>query len=294
MIAGSIVALVTPMTTDGRNVDWAALKNLVDWHVAEGTNAIVSVGTTGESPTLSVDEHIEVIARTVEFAAKRIPIIAGSGANSTTEAIDMTVAAERAGVDASLQVVPYYNKPTQEGMFQHFSAIAAATKLPIILYNVPGRTVCDMRNETVLRLATVDNIVGIKDATGDLTRGRDLIAQAPADFAVYSGDDPTSVELILAGAKGNISVTANVVPGKMSQLCALALAGEADKARALDATLAELHSAMFVEPNPIPVKWALNQMGRIESGIRLPLTPLSAGQRTRVAAALRAAGLIEG
>lgn len=290
MIAGSIVALVTPMTATG-DVDWPALDNLVEWHIAEGTNAIVAVGTTGESATLTVDEHCAVIRRTVERARGRLPIIAGTGANSTREAIELTAAAKECGADACLLVVPYYNKPTQEGLYQHFKAIAAAVAIPQILYNVPGRTGCDMRNDTVERLATIDNIIGIKDATGDVPRGIELIQRCGADFAVYSGDDATAVELMLAGAKGDISVTANVAPGLMSQMCAAALRGDAAAAHELNAKLLPLHDKLFVEANPIPVKWAVAELGRIASGIRLPLTPLSENVRAEVRAAMRSAGL---
>ena len=292
MITGSIVALVTPMHTQDNSVDWSALKRLVEWHIEQGTDAIVSVGTTGESPTLHVDEHVEVIAKTVEYAAGRIPIIAGSGANSTAEAVEMTRRAEQVGANASLQVVPYYNKPGQEGLYQHFKTIAESTGLPIILYNVPGRTVADMQNATVMRLAEIDNIVGIKDATGNLVRGKELILRAPEGFAIYSGDDPTAKELIFAGGKGNISVTANIAPAMVSQLCAAALAGDVAKANALDSQLADLNSLLFVEANPIPVKWALECMGLIEGGIRLPLTRLSEQNQKILQAAMQAAGLL--
>jgi len=286
MICGSIVALVTPMQASG-TVDWDALESLVNWHVASGTAAIVSVGTTGESPTLDVDEHCEVIRRTVIAAAGRIPVIGGTGANSTREAIELTEAARAIGVAACLLVVPYYNKPTQEGLYRHFRAVAEAVDIPQILYNVPGRTVCDMQNETVLRLSAVPNIIGIKDASGNLARGRELLTHCPGDFMVYSGDDLTAAELMLSGARGNISVTANVAPVQMARLCAAALAGDAAHARALDAQLAELNRALFLESNPIPVKWALQQMGRIGEGIRLPLTPLSAQYQPQLRQAIR-------
>jgi 4-hydroxy-tetrahydrodipicolinate synthase len=275
MIQGSLVALVTPMHIDG-SIDWLSLKRLVHWHIEKGTHGIVSVGTTGESPTLDFDEHIEVIQKTVEYAAKKIPVIAGTGANSTTEAIELTHVAKQVGADAALLVTPYYNKPTQEGLYLHFKAIAEAVDLPQILYNVPGRTACDLLNETVLRLAQIKNIVGIKDATGQLERGRALIAAAPRNFFVYSGDDATAIDFILSGAKGNISVTANVTPDWMSAACALALQGRADEARAIDSKMRALHQLLFCESNPIPVKWAVHELGLIESlGIRLPLTPLS-------------------
>ncbi len=278
MLRGSIVALVTPMLADG-SVDWQRLDALVDWHVASGTQAIVAVGTSGESPTLTVDEHLQVIEAVIRRAAGRLPVIAGTGANSTAEAIEWTQAAEKMGAAFTLQVVPYYNKPTQEGLYLHFRAIAEATSLPVILYNVPGRTVADLHNDTALRLAEIDNIVGIKDATGDLARGRDLLARCGSGFAVYSGDDFTAAQLILAGGKGNISVTANVVPERMARLCQLALDGQRDAVLELDAQLQPLNRMLFVESNPIPVKWALHLMHRIDTGIRLPLTPLSAGQR---------------
>jgi 4-hydroxy-tetrahydrodipicolinate synthase len=285
-----MVALVTPMSESGE-VDWRALEKLIEWHIAEGTHAIVAVGTTGESATLTVDEHCAVIRRCVEVSARRIPIIAGTGANATSEAIELTEAARNAGADACLLVTPYYNKPTQEGLYRHFRAVAEAVAIPQILYNVPGRTACDMKNETVERLASLPNIVGIKDATGDIARARDLIARVPANFSVYSGDDATALELILAGGRGDISVTANVAPRQMAQLCNAALAGDADTARAINDKLMPLHRDLFVESNPIPVKWAMQQMGLIAGGIRLPLTPLSAAAQPVVAAALRAAGI---
>ncbi|TNF33239.1 MAG: 4-hydroxy-tetrahydrodipicolinate synthase [Gammaproteobacteria bacterium] len=291
MITGSMVALVTPMQVDGA-IDWAALERLVQWHMDEGTDAIVAVGTTGESATLDVGEHCEVIARIVKQVAGRIPVIAGTGANSTREAIELTEAAAKAGADACLLVTPYYNKPTQEGLYQHFKAIAEAVAIPQILYNVPGRTACDLKPDTVLRLASVPNIVGIKEATGDLDRAKDLIQRCPAGFAVYSGDDATAIELILLGGKGNISVTANVVPAVMHRACALALAGKANEARALNATVAGLHDVLFIESNPIPVKWALHRMGKMTEGIRLPLTPLSESARPTLEAALQTAGVL--
>lgn len=291
MITGSIVALVTPMHRDG-SVDWEALHRLVEWHVSEGTHAIVAVGTTGESATLDVDEHLAVIKAVIASAAGRIPVIAGTGANSTREAIALTREAATIGADAVLLVTPYYNKPTQEGLFQHYKAIAEAVAIPQFLYNVPGRTGVDMQNATVARLAGLPNIVGIKDATGNLERGKELIDMVGDRMAVYSGDDATAWQLILMGAKGNISVTANVAPAAMSRVCLAALAGNADDARALNAPLEDLHRDLFVESNPIPVKWALHAMGRMDTGIRLPLTPLSEGCRSVVEAALRKAGVL--
>jgi 4-hydroxy-tetrahydrodipicolinate synthase len=292
MITGSMVALVTPMTGEG-SVDTAALDRLVDWHIAEGTDAIVAVGTTGESATLDVDEHIDVIRRVVKRAAGRVPIIAGTGANATTEAIELTRAAGEVGADAALLVTPYYNKPPQEGLYRHFKAIAEAVKLPIILYNVPGRTGCDMLPATVERLAAIPGIIGLKEAKGELSRARELLAlNLPSTFAVYSGDDATARESILLGFKGDISVTANVAPRAMHEMCAAALAGDADKAAEIDARLAALHRDLFVEPNPIPVKWALQKMGRIDGGIRLPLVPMAPQYNETVAAALRAAGVL--
>ena len=291
MIQGSIVALVTPMAEDG-SIDWAALEKLVDLHASAGTGAIVSVGTTGESATLDFEEHEAVIERTVKMAAGRLPVIAGTGANSTSEALYLTRRARELGATACLLVTPYYNKPTQEGLYLHFRKLAESVDIPQILYNVPGRTACDMSNDTVLRLAGIPNIMGIKDATGDLTRGRDLIARVPEGFCVYSGDDATAVELILSGGKGNISVTANVAAPAMAQVCQLALQGKAEQARAAQAALMPLHAAMFVESNPIPVKWALHEMGLIGAGIRLPLTPLSVGKRAALVATLRDAGLL--
>jgi 4-hydroxy-tetrahydrodipicolinate synthase len=291
MITGSIVAIVTPMHADG-SLDLDGLRRLVDFHVHEGTDAIVIVGTTGESPTVNVDEHCALIRVAVDQAAGRIPVIAGAGANSTAEAIELTRFAKEAGADAALSVTPYYNKPTQEGLYQHFRAIAEAVDLPIILYNVPGRTVADMSNDTVLRLAQIPNIVGVKDATGSIERGLDLIARAPADFAVYSGDDVSACALILLGAKGDISVVANVAPRLMHEMCAAALAGELARARELNVRLLGLHRQLFCEANPIPVKWACEQLGLIGSGIRLPLTPLSPDCHERVRAAMLAAGVL--
>jgi 4-hydroxy-tetrahydrodipicolinate synthase len=290
-ITGSIVAIVTPMHEDG-SLDFPALRALVDGHVAEGTDGIVIVGTTGESPTVSVEEHCELIRVAVEQAGKRIPIIAGTGGNSTKEAIELTAFAKKVGADASLQVVPYYNKPTQEGMYRHFRTIAEAVELPVLLYNVPGRTVADMNNETILRLAQVPGIVGVKEATGNIDRAAQLIKDAPEGFAIYSGDDPTAVALILLGGHGNISVTANVAPRKMHEMCVAALKGDVVTARRLHMELIGLNKAMFIEANPIPVKWALQQMGRMEGGIRLPLTPLSEANHDYVRKALAAAGLL--
>ncbi|WP_109514341.1 4-hydroxy-tetrahydrodipicolinate synthase [Pseudomonas ovata] len=291
MIAGSMVALVTPMDAQG-GLDWDSLSKLVDFHLQEGTNAIVAVGTTGESATLSVDEHIEVIRRVVDQVAGRIPVIAGTGANSTSEAIELTGNAKAAGVDACLLVTPYYNKPTQEGLFQHFSHIARTVDIPQILYNVPGRTACDMKAETVIRLSKVANIIGIKEATGDLQRARDILAGVSNDFMVYSGDDATAVELMLLGGKGNISVTANVAPRAVSDMCAAALRGDAAAARAINDRISSLNNTLFIESNPIPVKWALSEMGMMADGIRLPLTWLSQACHEPLRQALRQAGVL--
>ncbi|MDO4223969.1 MAG: 4-hydroxy-tetrahydrodipicolinate synthase [Acinetobacter sp.] len=289
-IQGSIVAIVTPMFKDG-GVDWKALENLVEWHIAQGTHSIVAVGTTGEASTLDMDEHIQVIKEIVRIANKRIPIIAGTGANSTKEAIALTQAAKDVGADACLLVTPYYNKPTQEGLYQHYKTIAEAVDIPQILYNVPGRTGVDMHNDTVIRLASVKNIVGIKDATGDVARGTALIDALNGQIAVYSGDDATAWQLILKGAKGNISVTANVAPHVMSQVCESALAGDAAQAEQLNKTVAHLHQILFCESNPIPVKWALHEMQKIDVGIRLPLTVLATEHRDSIRQALQQAGL---
>lgn len=292
MITGSIVALVTPMMHDTLEVDWDGLKRLVEWHIEQGTDAIVAVGTTGESPTLDVQEHMATIAAIVEDVAGRVPVIAGTGANCTREAIEWTQRAQQAGADACLLVAPYYNKPTQQGLYLHHKAIAEAVDIPQILYNVPGRTACDMLPDTVARLAEIPNIVGIKDATGDLARGRQLVELCPEGFAIYSGDDLTAVELILMGGHGDISVTANVAPKLMSDMCRLALEGRADEARAINQLLQPVHQALFVESNPIPVKWAVAEMGLMEHGIRLPLTELSAEHHHKVLAALEQAGLL--
>ena len=290
-IQGSIVAIVTPMFEDG-GVDWKSLEKLVEWHIQQGTHSIVAVGTTGEASTLSMEEHIKVIQEVIRVANKRIPIIAGTGANSTREAIELTQAAKDVGADAALLVTPYYNKPTQEGLYQHYKAIAEAVEIPQILYNVPGRTGVDMQNETVIRLADVKNIVGIKDATGDIARGKALIDGLNGKIAVYSGDDATAWELILLGAKGNISVTANVAPKQMSEVCETALAGEQAKAQDLNQQIANLHNILFCESNPIPVKWALHEMGYMGTGIRLPLTPLAEQYREPLRNGLKVAGII--
>lgn len=291
MIQGSIVAIVTPMHEDG-SLDFARYRALIDWHIESGTAGIVSVGTTGESPTVDVDEHGELIRIAVEQAAGRVPVIAGSGGNSTREAIALTRHAASVGAAASLQVVPYYNKPTQEGLYRHFSAVAEAVDLPVILYNVPGRTVADLANDTVLRLAQLPGIVGLKDATGDLPRASELLAQLPKTFAVYSGNDDSALALMAVGGHGVISVTANVAPRQMADLCRKALAGDIRGARAINDRLLPLHSKLFVEANPIPVKWALAHMGRIEAGIRLPMTPLSQGCEPVVLEALKASGVM--
>nr|MBO2511381.1 4-hydroxy-tetrahydrodipicolinate synthase [Gammaproteobacteria bacterium] len=291
MIAGSIVALVTPMDAQGR-LDWDALSKLVDFHLQEGTNAIVAVGTTGESATLDVAEHIEVIRRVVDQVNGRIPVIAGTGANSTREAVELTENAKAAGADACLLVTPYYNKPTQEGLYQHFRHIAEAVAIPQILYNVPSRTACDMLPETVERLSKIDNIIGIKEATGDLQRAQEILDRVSEDFLVYSGDDPTAVELILLGGKGNISVTANVAPRAVSEMCAAALAGDAAKSRAINDRLMPLHKNLFIESNPIPVKWALVEMGLMQEGIRLPLTWLSPRCHEPLRQAMRQTGVL--
>lgn len=295
MIQGSLVALVTPMFENG-SVDYDALAKLIEWHIASGTDGIVSVGTTGESPTLSVEEHNAVIAFTVKTAAGRIPVIAGTGGNSTAEAIELTAAAKAAGADASLQVVPYYNKPTQEGLYRHFKTIAEAVDIPIILYNVPGRTVADLKNDTVLRLAQVPGIVGLKDATGDLARGIDLLRRLPRvtngrEFAVYSGNDDSALALMLVGGAGVISVTANLLPREMHEMASAAIAGNVGAARALNDRLMPLHQKLFCEPNPVAPKWALYRMGRMGPGIRLPLTMLSEANMPVLEAAMREAGV---
>ena len=292
MINGSIVAIVTPMHEDG-SLDLPSLRKLIDWHIAEATDGIVIVGTTGESPTVSVDEHCELIKVAVAHAAGRIPVIAGTGGNSTTEAIELTHFAKCVGASASLQVVPYYNRPTQEGMYQHFSKIAESVDLPVILYNVPGRTVADMSNETIVRLASVPGIIGVKDATGNIGRGIELLHAVPQSFAVYSGDDATAMALMFCGAKGNISVTANIAPRAMHDLCVAAMAGKVAEAIAINDRLIPLHNKLFIEPNPVPVKWALAQMGMMPAGIRLPLVALDAACHDTVRAALRQSGVLQ-
>ena len=291
-ISGSIPALVTPMLEDG-SVDYASLRKLIDWHLAEGTDCIGVVGTTGESPTVNVEEHREIIRVSVEQAKGRVPIMAGCGANSTAEAIELAQFAQSVGADCQLQVVPYYNKPTQEGIYQHFKAIAEAVpNLPIILYNVPGRTVADMQHETVLRLAKVPGIVGIKEATGNIERAQWLIRDLPKEFSVYSGDDPTAVALMLCGGKGNISVSANIAPRLMHELCMAAMSGNVQKAMEIQFQLMPIHKNLFVEANPIPVKWAMARMGLCGGTLRLPMTDLSKSQHQVVEAALLASGLI--
>jgi 4-hydroxy-tetrahydrodipicolinate synthase len=291
MIQGSLVAIVTPMKADG-SVDDDAMRRLVEWHVEQGTDAIVAVGTTGESATLDEAEHCAAIALVVEQAAGRIPVIAGTGANSTTEAIALTRCAAQAGADACLLVTPYYNKPTQEGLYLHHKAVAEAVAIPQILYNVPGRTAVDMLPATVARLAAVDNVVGIKEATGNIDRVRELRSLTGPDFAIYSGDDGTAREAMLAGANGDVSVTANIAPAAMHAMCAAAIAGDAELAASLDQPLAGLHERLFLEANPIPVKWALAEMGRIDTGIRLPLTWLAEAHHAPLREAMRQAGLL--
>jgi len=288
MITGSIVALVTPMNRDG-GVDWPALDGLLDWHIDMGTSAIVPVGTTGESATVSVAEHCEIMQHVVSQVNGRVPVIAGTGANATWEAIELTQAAKDAGADACLLVTPYYNKPTQEGLFLHYKAIAEAVDLPQVLYNVPGRTACDMLPETVARLSEIEQIIAVKEATGDVDRTRQILDLC--DITVYSGDDATACELMLTGAKGTISVTANVAPEKMAAMCNAAVAGDADQAKSIDESLQGLHTNLFLEANPIPAKWALAEMGRIQKSIRLPLTELSAEYHDAVREAMRMAGV---
>ena len=292
MIKGSLVAVVSPMKADG-TLDFDAYRNLLDWHIESGTSAIVAVGTTGESPTVSVEEHAQLIRVAAEHCRGRVPVIAGTGANSTREAIELTRHAFEVGVDASLQVAPYYNKPSQEGMFRHFTTVAQEGGLPVILYNVPGRTVADISNDTVLRLAANPNIIGIKDATGDVGRGASLLARLPEGFAVYSGNDDSALALMAMGAHGVISVTANVAPRQMADMCAAALAGDFGKALAINRTLIPLHERLFMEPNPVPTKWALARMGRIASPVvRLPLAPLTTVGQTAVLDALQSAGVL--
>jgi 4-hydroxy-tetrahydrodipicolinate synthase len=290
-IIGSIVALVTPMREDG-SVDYDALRRLVDWHIAEGTDCIGVVGTTGESPTVSVEEHCEIIRVAVEHAAGRVPIMAGAGGNSTREAIELSRYAKKVGADCTLSVVPYYNKPSQEGMYQHFKTIAEAVDIPMVLYNVPGRTVADMQVDTVLRLARIPGIVGIKEATGDIERAGWLIKQAPKGFAIYSGDDQTAVALMLLGGQGNVSVTANVAPRAMHEMCMAAIEGRAREAAAIHLKLLPLHTRLFVEPSPAPTKWAMGQMGLCGDTLRLPITPLTPAGQAVVGQALRDAGLV--
>jgi 4-hydroxy-tetrahydrodipicolinate synthase len=290
-ILGSVVALITPMQDDG-SVDYDALRRLVDWHVAEGTDCIGVVGTTGESPTVTVEEHCEVIRVAVEQARKRVPIMAGAGGNSTREAIELSRYARKVGADCTLSVVPYYNKPSQEGIYQHFKAIAEAVDIPTVLYNVPGRTVADMQVETVLRLAQVPGIVGIKEATGQIDRAAWLIKQAPKGFSVYSGDDGTAIALMLLGGRGNVSVTANVAPRLMHELCMAAIEGRAREATAIHLKLLALHKNLFVEPSPAPTKWAMKQLGLCGDALRLPITPLSPAGQAVVGESLREAGLL--
>ena len=291
MVTGSLVALVTPMRPDGM-LDLDGLKRLIDWHVEQGSDGLVIVGTTGESPTVSQEEHCLLIRTAVEHAAGRIPVIAGTGGNSTAEAIELSRCAKQAGAAAGLSVAPYYNKPTQEGLYRHFKAIAEAVDLPLILYNVPGRTVADISNDTVLKLAQLPGVIGIKDATGNIERGSELIKRAPKGFAIYSGDDASGLALMLLGGQGVISVTANVAPKLMHEMCVAAFAGELSQAREINFKLLALHQKLFVEANPIPVKWAMAEMGRIEHGIRLPLTELSAMHHETLRAAMREAGAL--
>ena len=290
MIKGSIVAIATPMFPDG-GIDYGRLKDLVEFHVVSGTDGIVAVGTTGESPTVSMEENVAIIGAVMEYAAGRVPVIAGTGANSTKEAIELSRHAKAIGAKYSLSVVPYYNKPTQEGMYQHFKTIVESVDLPQILYNVPGRTVADLHNDTTLRLSRIPGVIGIKDATGNLERAADLVRRAPKNFALYSGDDGTGLAFMMMGGHGVISVTANVAPALMATMCRAALQGDFAAARAANDRLQALHRELFVEGNPIPVKWALEQMGRVGSGMRLPLTPLSESYHGRLREAMRAAGI---
>jgi 4-hydroxy-tetrahydrodipicolinate synthase len=289
-IVGSIVALVTPMHADG-SVDYDGLRRLIDWHIAEGTDCIGVVGTTGESPTVSVQEHCEIIRVSVEHAAGRVPIMAGAGGNATAEAIELSKYAKEVGADCTLQVVPYYNKPSQEGIYRHFRAIAEAVDIPVVLYNVPGRTVADVQHDTVLRLAQVPGIIGIKEATGDIERAAWLIKQAPAGFSVYSGDDSTAVALMLLGGHGNVSVTANVAPRLMHELCMAAIEGDVKRATALHLQLLPLHRQLFCEPSPAPTKWAMAQLGLCGNHLRLPILPLTPAGENTVGQALRDSGL---
>jgi 4-hydroxy-tetrahydrodipicolinate synthase len=291
MITGSLVAIVTPMLDDGR-IDYARFRQLIDWHIAEGTSAIVVVGTTGESPTVDFDEHKELIRVAVNHSNGRLPIIAGTGGNSTAEAIELTESAKKAGATACLSVVPYYNKPTQEGMYRHFRKIAETVDLPMFLYNVPSRTVADLQNDTVLRLAEVPGVIGIKDATSNMERGTDLIRRAPRNFAIYSGDDAAALPLMALGGHGVISVTANVAPRMMAEMCSAALVGDVKKAREINLRLIGLHQKLFIETSPAPVKWAMAQMGLIEGGLRLPMVPLSERCHDAVREALTDAGVV--
>lgn len=291
MIKGSLVAIVTPMHEDG-SLDLDAYRRLIDWHIEQGTTAIVAVGTTGESPTVDVDEHCQLVRVAIEHAAGRIPVIAGTGANSTQEAIELTREARKAGAAATLQVVPYYNRPTQEGMYRHFRTVAEKAELPVVMYNVPGRTVADLSNDTVLRLAQVPGVIGLKDATGDIPRACELLARLPADFALYSGNDDSGLALMLMGGHGVISVTANIAPGPMARMCAAALDGDLATARRINQQLLPLHTKLFVEANPIPVKWAMAEAGLIPAGLRLPMTTLSEGFHDTVRGAMRAAGVL--
>ena len=290
-IRASIVALITPMHEDG-SIDYPALRRLIDWHIAQGTDCIGVVGTTGESPTVSVEEHFEIIRISVEQAAGRVPIMAGCGANSTAEAIELTRFAKQVGADCQLQVVPYYNKPTQEGQYQHFRTIAEAVDLPMVLYNVPGRTVADLQHDTVMRLAQIDSIIGIKEATGNIERAQWLIHEAPKGFSIYSGDDGTAVALMLCGGHGNVSVTANIAPKLMHEMCVAAIAGHAQQAMSIQRQLLSLHKNMFTESNPIPVKWAANRMGLSGPTLRLPMTPLSSHLQPALENAMRSCGVI--
>ncbi|RXZ32919.1 4-hydroxy-tetrahydrodipicolinate synthase [Oxalobacteraceae bacterium CAVE-383] len=292
MIQGSIVAIVTPMHADG-SLDLPGLRKLIDWHIAEGTDGIVIVGTTGESPTVSVQEHSELIKVAVDHVNKRIPVIAGTGGNSTSEAIELTAYAKSVGADASLQVVPYYNRPTQQGLYLHFKKIAETVDLPMILYNVPGRTITEIGLDTMLRLAQVPGIVGVKEASGNIGRGTDIMRLAPKGFSVYSGDDPSAIALMLCGGKGNISVTANIAPRAMHELCAAAMAGDAAKAVAINNKMLPLHNKLFIEPNPVPVKWAMAELGLMEPGMRLPLAPLAEEYHDAVRAAMRESGVLQ-
>jgi len=291
-IVGSIVALVTPMLDNG-DVDYPGLRRLIDWHVAEGTDCIVMVGTTGESPTVTVEEHCEIIRVAVEHAGGRVPIMAGAGGNSTHEAIELSRYAKKVGADCTLQVVPYYNKPSQEGLYQHFRAIAEAVDIPVVLYNVPGRTVADLQHDTVLKLAQIDNVIGIKEATGNIERAQWLIKQAPKDFSIYSGDDGTAVALMLLGGHGNVSVTANVAPRLMHEMCRAAVDGQARRAAEIQLRLLPVHKQLFCEPSPAPTKWAMARMGLCGAALRLPMVALSATGQTLVEQALRDAGLLK-